>query len=92
PRWATEQSSFDDMRSKVPETMTASCAFLEPQVVGSYFFGSEITLADCYLYAISKWLEGDGVDMSSFPKLSAWRATMETRDSVQKAMVDGFID
>ncbi|MGR3515151.1 MAG: glutathione S-transferase family protein [Paracoccaceae bacterium] len=91
PRWANEQSSFDDMKAKVPETMTASCAFLEPQVAGPYLFGPETTLADCYLYAISNWLEGDGVDLSQFPKLSAWRATMESRASVQKARAEGLI-
>lgn len=91
PRWANEQSSFDDMKAKVPETMTASCAFLEPQVVGPYFFGPEPTLEDCYLYAISNWLEGDGVDLSQFPKLTAWRVTMESRASVQKARAEGLI-
>ncbi|MEM7719766.1 MAG: glutathione S-transferase family protein [Pseudomonadota bacterium] len=90
-RWATEQSSFDDMQAKVPETMTASCAYIEPQIVGPYLFGAEPTLADCYLYAIATWLEGDGVDTSQFPNLTAWRATMEARASVQKAVTDGFI-
>ena len=91
PRWANEQASFDDMKAKVPETMTASCAFLEPQIVGPYFFGPEMTLADCYLYAISTWLEGDGVDVSQFPRLSAWRETMQSRPSVQKVIADGFV-
>ena len=91
PRWANDQSSFDDMKSKVPETMTASCAYLEPQIIGPYLFGPEPTLADYYLYAIARWLEGDGVDLSAFPKLVAWQATMDTRASVQKAMADGFI-
>ncbi len=91
PRWATEQSSFDDMKAKVPETMAASCAYLEPQITGPYLFGPEPTLADCYLYAISTWLEGDGVDIANYPKLSAWKAVMEQRASVQKAIADGFI-
>lgn len=90
-RWANMQSSFEDMTAKVPETMTASCAFLESQISGPYLFGPEPTLADCYLYAISCWLEGDGVDMTKFPKLADWRATMQTRPSVEKAHRDGFV-
>lgn len=90
-RWANEQSSFDDMTSKVPETMAASCAFLEPQITGPYLFGPEPTLADCYLYAISTWLEVDGVNVNDYPKLLGWRVVMETRPSVQKARADGFI-
>ncbi|MEM6385645.1 MAG: glutathione S-transferase family protein [Pseudomonadota bacterium] len=91
-RWATQQSSFDDMLAKVPETMTESCAYLEPQIVGPYLFGAEPTLADCYLFAIVCWCEGDGVVLGDFPNLSTWKATMETRLSVQKAKTDGFID
>ena len=90
-RWANEQSSFEDMQAKVPETMTASCAYLEPQITGPYLFGPEPTLADFYFYAISCWLEGDGVDTSAFPRIVAWRQIMEDRPSVQKARADGFI-
>ena len=90
-RWADQQSSYDDMKSKVPETMTASCAYLEPQIVGPYFFGPEPTLADFYLFAIACWLESDGVMVSDFPGLSAWKAEMEARPSVQKAKADGFV-
>lgn len=90
-RWADQQSSYDDMRAKVPETMTASCAYLEDLVQAPYLFGPEPTLADFYLYAIASWLEGDGVDTAAFPKLSTWKATMETRASVQKAMAAGFV-
>lgn len=91
PRWANEQSSFDDMKAKVPETMAASCAFLEPQITGPYLFGPEPTLADCYLYPITTWLAGDGVDITGFSKLAAWKATMETRVSVRRAAEDGFV-
>ncbi|MEO1538070.1 MAG: glutathione S-transferase family protein [Pseudomonadota bacterium] len=90
-RWADQESSWSDMTAKVAETMTASCAYLEPQIIGPYLFGPEPTLADCYLYAISCWLEGDGVDMAAFPKLDAWRAIMEARPSVQKAKADGLV-
>ena len=90
-RWANEESSFADMRAKVPETMAQSCAYLEPKIEGPYFFGPELTLADCYLYPISTWLEGDGVQLGLFPKLQAWKATMERLPSVQKAIADGFV-
>ncbi len=90
-RWADQQSSFDDMTGKVSETMTASCAYLEPRITGPYLFGPEPTLADFYLYAISCWLEGDGVKTADFPNLMAWKATMETRRSVRKTLADGFV-
>ena len=90
-RWANEEGSFADMRAKVPETMAQSCAYLEPRIMGPYLFGPDLTLADCYLYPISTWLEGDGVQLGLFPKLQAWKATMERLPSVQKAIADGFV-
>jgi glutathione S-transferase len=90
-RWASAQAALDDMAATVPETMTASCAYLEPRITGPYLLGPEPTLADFYLYPISTWLEGDGVDLSAFPNLVAWKAGMEARASVQKLLADGFV-
>ena len=90
-RWASAQAALDDMQAKVPETMTASCAYLEPRITGPYLFGPEPTLADFHLYPLSTWLAGDGVDLSAFPRLVAWRATMEGRASVQRTIADGFV-
>lgn len=89
-RWADQESSFADMKAKVPETMAASCAYLEDIITGPYIFGPEPTLADCHLYAIATWLKGDGVDIANYPKLAAFKAEMETRASVQKAIADGY--
>ena len=68
-RWADNDASYADMTAKVPETMTASSAYIESLIEGPFLFGPAPTLADFYLYAISLWLEGDGVDLAAFPKL-----------------------
>ena len=89
-RWATAEASLEDMRAKAPENMAASAEIMEGVVQGPYIFGQDMTLADPYLYRTVTWLKGDGVDISRFPKLAAFRAQMETRASVQKAIADGF--
>lgn len=89
-RWADQDSSFDDMRAKVPQTMAASCAYLEGVIEGPLLFGADPTLADFYLYTITRWLEGDGVAIADYPKLAAFRSAMETRASVQTAISDGY--
>ncbi|MEM9971911.1 MAG: glutathione S-transferase family protein [Pseudomonadota bacterium] len=90
-RWATEETSFADMKAKVPETMTASAAFVEELIVGPLLFGDALTLADCWLFPISTWREGDGVDVSAFPKLSAFRDAMESRASVAALREAGIL-
>ncbi|WP_093973358.1 glutathione S-transferase family protein [Boseongicola aestuarii] len=82
-RWADDERSWADMKAKVPETMAASCAYIEDLVEGPFLFGDHVTLADAWLYTISTWLEADGVDVSRFPKLEAFREAMSARTSVK---------
>lgn len=90
-RWADQPASFKDMTAKVPETMAASCAYLEDKFEGPYLLGPAPCLPDFYLYAIVLWLKGDGVAIEDFPKLATWKALMETRRSVRQAIADGFV-
>lgn len=92
PRWATLQSSFDDMAAKVPETMQASALHVETHYpLAPFVLGDAVTLADANLYVVANWLPGDGVDMAEFPRLSAFMAEMGKRDSVVKARDLGMI-
>lgn len=91
-RWANDESSFRDMTSKVPETMTASCDYIERNGLrGPFVLGDRISLADCYLYVVCSWLEADGVDVSAFPKIVAFRSAMEARKSVQAVRAAGML-
>ncbi|MEM8979053.1 MAG: glutathione S-transferase family protein [Pseudomonadota bacterium] len=80
-RWADDPTAHAAMTAKVPETMTASAAFIEAQIEGPYLFGPHPSLADFYLFAISLWLEGDGVDLTALPKLVAFMSAMQARQS-----------
>ena len=45
-------------------------------------------MADGYLFTIGSWLEGDGVDLTQFPKLTAYLARVAARPAVQRALAD----
>lgn len=91
-RWADLETSFADMRAKVPQTVGACCAHLESAYpLDPYVLGSDFTLADPYLYVVSTWGEGDGVEMANFPKLSAFMETMRARPSVQAVIAKGML-
>ncbi|MEM1301036.1 MAG: glutathione S-transferase family protein [Pseudomonadota bacterium] len=89
-RWADHTSSHADMTAKVSETMTTSCAYVESKITGPFVLGDALTLADPYLFTLCTWLEGDGVDVARFPKITAFRAAMEARASVAKARREGW--
>lgn len=91
-RWANNESSFDDMKSKVPETMAASCAYLEETYTFSPFvLGKDLTLADLYLYVVTTWLPGDSVDIANYPKLAAFQTMMRKRASVEAVIAKGML-
>lgn len=83
-RWATQQSSFDDMTRMVPETMAACAAYVDTHILrGDYVLGDTFSIADPYLYVVCNWLSGDGVDVALYPKIQNFMSQMQTRPSVQ---------
>lgn len=91
-RWADAQSSFDDMASKVPQTMAACAAYVEAECLrGDHVCGDKLTIADPYLFIVCNWLAGDGVAVSDFPRIAAFLARMETRASVKTMRAKGML-
>ena len=91
-RWADQETSWQDMTAKVPETMKASAQFVETEcLTGRYILGDTFTLADAYLFMVCTWLPGDGVDLAPFPKLRIFMEAMEARDSVQAVRAKGML-
>ena len=88
-RWATEESTFADMKRKVPQTVGACFALIERDMLrGPWVMGEPYTICDPYLYTIAGWLEGDGVDLAALPKVADHRKRMSERPAVQKVLAE----
>jgi glutathione S-transferase len=88
-RWATDESSFADMKRKVPQTMAACFALIERDMLkGPWVMGEQYTVCDPYLFTLAGWLEGDSVDIATFPKVADHRQRMAERPAVQKVLAD----
>ena len=88
-RWATEESSFADMKRKVPESVGASFALIERGMLrGPWVMGEQYTICDPYLFTLSQWLEGDGVDLAALPKVMDHRKRMSDRPAVRAALAE----
>ena len=88
-RWATEESSFADMKRKVPQTVGACFALIERSMLrGPWVMGEQYTICDPYLYTIAQWLEGDNVDLAALPKVADHRKRMSERPAVQKVLAE----
>jgi len=91
-RWADQQSSFDDMKAKAVQTMTDSADHVENHILkGPYVLGETFSLADPYLYVACNWLEGDGVTVADYPRITAFTEAMRGRASVAQVIADNMI-
>lgn len=88
-RWANAQSSFDDMKTKVPETMAASMRLIELDFFeGPWVMGEQYTVADAYLFTMAGWLQGDGVDINDLPIIKDHYQRMSARPAVRRALAE----
>jgi glutathione S-transferase len=86
-RWSDDAAVIENLKLKVPQTMTDCAALIETEYLkGPWVMGDDYTVADGYLLTITNWFEGDGVDMTKFPKLSAHKAAMLARPAVQRVL------
>ncbi|MGY8680328.1 glutathione S-transferase family protein [Bradyrhizobium sp. UFLA05-153] len=86
-RWATEETSFADMKRMIPKTMGACFSLIEQKMLrGPWVMGEQYTICDPYLYTLSLWLEGDGVDIKATPKVADHFKRMSERPAVRKVM------
>jgi len=82
-RWADQASSFADMTAKVAENMTACFRLIEDEMLGGpYVLGEAFSICDAYLFPVTGWLEGDGVDRRQFPKVNAHFERVAARPAV----------
>src|SRR5690242_14029888 len=89
PRWASEESSFADMKRMVPKTVGACFALIERDMLkGPWVMGEQYTICDPYLYTIATWLEGDSVDLSLLPRVMDHRKRMSERPAVRSVLAE----
>jgi glutathione S-transferase len=88
-RWATDEASFADMKRMIPKSVGAGFALIERAMLrGPWVMGEQYTICDPYLFTLTGWLEGDGVDLSALPKVMAHRQRMAERPAVKKVLAE----
>jgi glutathione S-transferase len=88
-RWASEETTFADMKRMVPKSMAACFSLIERDMLkGPWVMGEQYTVCDGYLYTLAGWLEGDSVDLATLPKVADHRKRMEQRPAVQKVLAE----
>ena len=88
-RWADDPTSFADMQRNVPRAVGACYDLIEAHMLkGPWVMGDTYTIADPYLFTLAQWLEDDGVDPTTIPRVIEHRSRMAERSNVKKAIAE----
>lgn len=62
-------------------------AFVNGELAGKdYLMGDHFTVADAYLYTVTRWAKPMAIDMTAYPNLAAHNARVDARPAVQEAL------
>jgi glutathione S-transferase len=89
-RWASDETSFDDMRRMVPQSVLAAFAIIDRDLSGPWVLGDTYSICDPYLFTLAQWLEQDGVDPAAIPRVAAHRERMRDLPAVKAALAAEF--
>ncbi len=76
----------EDAKAKAKEKITARLKLVEDKLTGDYLMGDGFSAPDAYLYVILRWAEKMKIDLSASPRLVQFKARMDKRGGVQKAL------
>lgn len=77
----------DDTKQFFKDRIAKYFGYADKQLAGKdYLMGSQFTVADGYLFVMLTWAERMGIDTSSFANLTAYKARVAARPSVQAAL------
>jgi len=88
-RWTDDAAAMETMKKKVPQTVGECFALIEREMFeGPWVMGNDYTVADGYLFTLTQWLGGDGVDINKTPKIAEHFRRVGERPAVRKAIED----
>jgi glutathione S-transferase len=75
------------MKRKVPQTVSDCFKMIEQNMLkGPWVMGESYTVADPYLFTLARWMEGDRVNIETFPRVYDHHKRMAERPNVRKVL------
>jgi len=77
----------EEAKGQFREKLASRFEFVDKQLEGrEYVMGDHFTVADAYLYVVTRWTKPMNIDISRFKNLSAHNARIDARPAVQEAL------
>jgi glutathione S-transferase len=86
-RWADDAAAIEAMKRTVPRSVADAFGLVERGMLrGPWVMGARYTICDPYLFTLAQWLEADGVDPATLPRVREHRERMRERPAVRRAL------
>lgn len=84
PKLDKESEFAADVRAKLAKRF----AYVDGQLAktGAFLTGNTLTVADAYLFTVTRWIRNAGLNLADFPALSAFMQRMYERPAVHAAL------
>lgn len=73
-------------KTEAKEDILKRLSFIEDKLSGDWLMGDSFSAPDAYLFVILRWTRTMHLDLSTMPRLLAFKARMGARPAVQKAL------
>jgi glutathione S-transferase len=80
--------SSDKEKTEAKAQIFKRLLFIEEGLPGDWLMGENFSAPDAYLFVILRWARTMHLDMKIMPRLLAFKARMEARPGVQKALAE----
>lgn len=86
-RWSDDEGCCAGMAKKAAITYAEQFAMIEAEKLGGpWVMGDQFTVADPYLFAMTRWLKRLDIDVNNFPRIAAHLGRMNERPAVQRVL------
>ena len=86
-RWSDDEAAIAAMQRFAPRSVGACFELIERHMLaGPWVMGETYSICDPYLFTMAQWIEGDGVDPATIPRVMAHRQRVSERPATQRAL------
>jgi glutathione S-transferase len=82
-----DPTTADEVKQKQRDKLNGRFEYVNGVLEGKQFLlGDSFSVADAYMFVMTRWSAVAGIDLSRFPALSAWIQRVQTRPTVDQVL------
>lgn len=86
-RWSDDPAVVEGLKLKVSQNMADCFVYIERDYLhGPWVLGETLSSCDFYLFTLTRWLAGDGVDVARFAKVADHHRRLGELPAVQRVV------